>query len=306
MLTNEQKEARKTGIGGSDAAKICGLSKYGTALDVYLNKKNLASDNKEQSRHAKWGDILEPVILAQYQEQTGNLVTKVPELLRHADYPWMIGNIDGFVEDLNIIVEAKTCDSRRYSEWGDEGSDEIPKDYLVQCAHYAIIKNARRVDLAVLIGGNDFRIYHYYRDKETEDYLIEIEADFWNNYYLKNIPPPRVNYKDVSNLWKKATNTSKTLPSDLNDHLKSYQFLSSKIKEFTESQEHDKKMICDYLEDSSILLSPLGFEMATWKEQKRNSLNVELLKKEMPEIYEKYLTTTTNRVFRTKEIKKHD
>ena len=40
MLTPEQKEARKNGIGGSDIAAICGVSSFKdhTPLSIYLEK----------------------------------------------------------------------------------------------------------------------------------------------------------------------------------------------------------------------------------------------------------------------------
>ena len=47
MLTKEQKLLRRTGIGGSDAAAILGLSPWATPLDIY-NEKVSAEEIAEE------------------------------------------------------------------------------------------------------------------------------------------------------------------------------------------------------------------------------------------------------------------
>lgn len=45
---------------------------------------------------------------------------------------------------------------------GEVGTDQIPEVYKYQqVAYYAAITGVSRVDIAVLIGGQDFRIYQY-------------------------------------------------------------------------------------------------------------------------------------------------
>ena len=45
-------------------------------------------------------------------------------------------------------------------------------------------------------------------------------------------------------------------------------------------------------------VSYLGDRKITWKKQVRNTVDTKRLKKEHPEIVEKYMKTTTSRVFR--------
>lgn len=63
-------EARRTGIGASDAPAIAGLSPWKTALAVYADKVNGAADHPLTPAQA-WGLRLEPAIAAAYSEQTG-------------------------------------------------------------------------------------------------------------------------------------------------------------------------------------------------------------------------------------------
>jgi predicted phage-related endonuclease len=48
----------------------------------------------------------------------------------------------------------------------------------------------------------------------------------------------------------------------------------------------------------SRLVSPAGELAATWKNQERSSIDTTKLKKEQPEMAEKYAKTTSSRVFR--------
>lgn len=309
MLTLEQLEFRRSGIGGSDAAKIALHSRYGNSVDVYLSKLGLKKEEplidreliKSDPRY--WGDVLEPVIASQYEFFTGRKVIIEPRMLRHPKYTWMIANIDRLIVGQNAILECKTCHEYKYKEWGEEGTDYIPDEYLFQVMHYAIVCDATYVDIAVLIGGNKFKIYTYERDKETEQLLIELEHDFWHNHILKKIPPEPRTYEDANKLWRRALPSSKTLPAELEDHWKSYLFAGDKIKELKEQQDYDKAKICGYLQDSEILLNPLGMPIATWKAQTTERIDSNRLKKEQPEIYKRYTNSSTTRVLRPKEIK---
>jgi putative phage-type endonuclease len=309
MLTQEQKEIRKSGIGGSDASKIAGHNKYNNAVDVYLVKtgqkeeKDFSDfyDLRSDPRH--WGNVLEPVVAQQYEYFEGEKVIVEPQLLRHPKYTWMIANIDRRIEGKNAVLECKTCHEYKYKEWGEEGSDNIPDEYLFQCMHYAIVCDVDYVDIAVLIGGNKFKTYRYVRDKETEELLIEIEHNFWHNNVLKRIPPDPKTYEEACKLWRKPKEATKTLPSELLDHWNSYNFTNNKIKELEEQLDFDKARLCGYMEESSTLLSPLGAVIATWKEQIMERLDTKRLKKEQPEIYHQYINSTSTRVLRVKEFK---
>lgn len=311
MLTAEQKELRKTGIGGSDASAIAGHNKYKSRADVYLNKVgidedkddiNEFSDYKDDPRY--WGHIMEPVIAAQYEVFEGKKVAIEPNLLRHPKYTWMIANIDRRIVDENAILECKTASEYKLKDWGfDEYTDQMPDEYLFQCIHYAIVDDANYVDCAVLIGGNKFKVYRYHRDKEVEQLLIEMEHDFWHNNVIKKVPPLISKYETACRVFKKATDTEKTMPAELIDHIKSINFINAKIKEYKEQLDFDKAKVCEFLGESSVLLSPLGMKVATWNEQTTTRVDLKRLEEERPEIISEYFYTTTSRVLRVKEFK---
>lgn len=302
MLTEEQKELRRQGIGGSDAAAVAGVSRYKTPVDLYLQKIGLAEDNSEESEAAYWGNVLEPVIANKYATRENKTLYVRQAMLRADKYPWMIANVDRIILAENGILECKTCSQYKREEWGEEYTDQMPDEYLLQCAHYAVVLDAAYVDLAVLIGGQTFRVYRYERNKQLEKNLIELEHDFWHNRVLKQIPPTLSSYEDAIKLWKKNDESSKTIAPELKDHIKSYIFYKQKIKEYQEQQDLDKAKICEYLQDSSTLLDETGTPIATWKTQAANRFRMDDFKKSHPDLYKAYCKTSESRVFRLKEL----
>jgi putative phage-type endonuclease len=189
-MKNKQEwlRERKNYLGGTDLSSIAGLNPYRTALDVYLDK---TSDDIacETSPAMRWGTLLEDTIAKEYAEVTGQTIEIEPNTIYHPSMKFLGANIDRWVGDKEYVLECKTAGFTRGKEWGEEGTDQIPESYLVQVAYYAAICAVPKVDIAVLIGGQDFRIYTYERSKELEDKLIKIACNFWDNHIEKRIPP---------------------------------------------------------------------------------------------------------------------
>lgn len=183
-------EQRRAGIGGSDIAAILGLSPWGNSLSVWLDKKGL-SEPKPETPEMKMGHRLEPVIADMYSEVTGNALITAG-LTVHPNYSFILGTPDRLIaNDGNVGLEIKTANPFRASkEWGEPGTDEIPQNYLLQCIWYQAITNRDAWDVAVLIGGSDFRIYKIHRDRELETALIERAVDWWTTYIIGNEEPP--------------------------------------------------------------------------------------------------------------------
>jgi len=189
---------RKKGIGGSDAAVIAGLSPWKSPLDLYLEKKGLWQD-EAAGEAAYFGTLLEPVIAEEYARRTGAELATQDEVLGrstlvHPEHRWMRGHVDRLVMDRGRIVkglEVKTSDLRLSDRWGSEGSDEIPDYYIIQVQHYmALLPEINQFDVALLLGGNRFRVYTVNRNQSLIDRLIELEAEFWERVQTGNAPDP--------------------------------------------------------------------------------------------------------------------
>lgn len=184
---------RKTGIGGSDAAIVAGLSGFETALGLYLVKTgDIEPDSdSEQNEAMRWGHLLEDVVAEEYSRRTGNKIRRNNRMLRSKQWPFMLANLDREIVGEPRLLECKTA---RFGgpEWGPSGTDQVPEAYLIQCQHYLAVTNKREIDLAVLIGGQDFRVYRIARNESLINSLILIEEQFWNQ--VKQGVPPEPDY----------------------------------------------------------------------------------------------------------------
>ena len=138
----------------------------------------------------KWGKKLETIIAQTYAEETGNEIQALPEGEVIERDGWRGGTPDRLVLNRPLILEVKTAGIRSAHHWGETGTDQIPEYYLPQVAWYlSLFPHIEGADVAVLIGGNDFRIYHVKRNPSFEKRLIEIGNRFWRDHVLADVPP---------------------------------------------------------------------------------------------------------------------
>ncbi len=207
-------EQRRTGIGGSDVSAILGLNKFKTALDLYRDKRGETDLDDGQSEPAYWGTVLEDVVADEYARREGRTVQRVNTMMRHPSHDFAIANIDrAVVRDgkrarwngvkllgTDRILECKTANGFAAQQWGEPGSDYVPQPYLVQCQWYMAITDTARTDLAVLIGGQDFRVYRIPRDDELIDILLTEAAAFWQRVQ-DGIPPDPQSEAEARQRW---------------------------------------------------------------------------------------------------------
>jgi len=193
MLTAEQLEARKSGIGGSDVAAIMGLSPWKDANAVYLEKRGeITPDNIDDKEYVHFGNVLEQVVADEYTYRTGEKLEKRNKMLRHKKYPFLLANIDRKIVGRPAVFEAKTADKYTAGKWGEDGSDDIPEAYRCQIEHYFNVTGYDEGVLAVLIGGNEFRKYPILRNAELSEMLLEGCIKFWER--VQNGFPPEFDF----------------------------------------------------------------------------------------------------------------
>jgi len=259
--------ARKTGIGGSDAAALLGVSKWKTPLDVYLSK--ITDDVQEETPAMHWGHCLEPIVRDEYITQTGASVLVEPTTIyRHPEYPWMIGSLDGMATLPNQerrILEVKT--SRSDDGWGNPGTDEIPVAYIAQVQHYMAITGAPCADVAVLIGGSDFRLYHVPADADIQHLLIETEQHFWHEHVVPHNPPPPTTAKDLTVLFPRSFDVEKEATDEIHLVVKRLVALKAQRDALDKDIEEAEYAVKTYMGDAAGLTYQ-GKTLATWKSSK--------------------------------------
>lgn len=221
-LSAKQHEARLVGIGGSEAAAALGLSKWKTALQLYHEKRGeleaFDPGMREETEEMWWGRMLEPIVRQKFAERTGRIVRLPRETLKHSVHDFMVAHVDGVSE------RQDGTDPRGYEGktalfsigWGDEGTDQIPTDYLMQNHHYIVVTGLPVFDVATLIGRR-FAMYEVREDKEMGEMLIEGERDFMRRVHAGEPPPLDYQHRTAIDVVKKlypGTNGRRVYASD--------------------------------------------------------------------------------------------
>jgi putative phage-type endonuclease len=307
MITYDHKQK----IGGSECAAALGLSKWKTPYQLYCEKVSEEDVQNIDNEYMYWGRALEPLIIERYKEITNNQVqifldeNNKQQTFVHSKYKWLKAHIDGLVTNKNLILEAK---STRFfnDEWGDINTDSIPIEYLIQCAHYCIVISEERkiegADIAALGSTNDFRIYHYSRNKELEDFIIQKTHDFWHNHVLKLVPPsPTVN-DDLNKIYANtiqdkviATEHVAVICDQINE-------ITPKIKELEEQENKLKTELKLFMQDKEELIDIKGRQLATWKKCNRKVLDNKALESSNIDLTPFYVEKN-NRMFLIKKQK---
>jgi putative phage-type endonuclease len=276
---------RSKGIGGSDAAAICGVSPYKTPLMVWEEKRGLLKEQQDNDAMF-WGRTLEPIVRQRYSDVTGQDVLLPTEILKSEQYPFMLANIDGLTREPKG-VEIKTAGYP--TGWGEPGTDEVPIGYIFQCAHYSIITAIPVWDIPVLIGGRDFRIYTVEPDRELKELIIEKEAEFWQ-MVQDGTPPNPVNYEDVIRLYRKSEAKQVTATEDVEFWTEALRKVRSELKTLEQNEQEAKRRIMEFMADADTLLNIEGQTICTWKTGKpAKRFDVKTLQKLQPETYSQFL-----------------
>lgn len=279
---------RRKGIGGSDVAGILGISKWKTPLAVYQDKIGEAAPI-EESPAMFWGTTLEPVIRQRYSDITGREVLIPNGILYSSEHPFMLANLDGFTP-CRRGVEIKT--SRHGAEWGEEGTDEIPFEYLAQVQHYMIVTGFEVFDVPVLIGGQDFRIYEVEADQDLQSMIIEKEKEFWEHVESRN-PPDPISLSDVESLYKTAKRSDVIGSQQTIIAVEELRNVKAQIVNLEAIQDGLELLIKQEMADHDTLCTHDGKILCTWKASKgREYVDSKRLKQEMPEVYQKYAKST--------------
>lgn len=304
---------RKKGIGGSDVAAILGFSPYKSPYQLWLDKTGRSERSESQSESAHFGHLLEDVVAKEYSRRAGVKVQRVTQQLSLPDHPWAIGNIDRAIINPEIsgnvrfkdgklttdqLLECKTASEYLAKLFGEEGSDQVPDYYLTQCLWYLLLSGCQFIDLAVLIGGNKFRMYRIERDEDLIDSIFRQVKAFWFNHVIADVPPDPTCFDDVLHRWSKHV-VGKQVEATFEQIKLNEELIAVQGRQKTDKAREDeiKLTLVSSMQDAEMMISQ-GMTICTYKEQSSTRIDSTLLKKEEPELFEKYSKTSSIRVFR--------
>jgi putative phage-type endonuclease len=170
----EWHAARANGLGGSEIAAVLGLSPFESRFSLWHRKAG-AIGPVDLNDEMEWGTRLEPAVAAKWDDNH-------PDARIHwwpGTYSrdgWMIANPDGLSYRTDEVVELKT--SPFGDGWGPDGTDEVPIHVRTQVLWYCGVLDYVAANVAVLIGGHDYREYRIEFDQDEFDLLRDEGAEF--------------------------------------------------------------------------------------------------------------------------------
>ena len=294
-------EYRKTGIGGSDASVVCGISRYKSPVELWMEKTGQLPP-QEAGEAAYWGTMLESVVREEFTKRTGIEVSKPSVILQSEEHPFMLANVDGICEHPELgtcIFEAKTASAYKAGEW----EDTIPDEYMCQVQHYMAVTGYQGAYIVVLIGGNTFRWKFVERDEELISMLLELELAFWN--HVQDCTPPPLDGSDASNKFlserfpSSTPSSHITLPDTAADLLAQYDEACEELEIVTEKKQRAENLLKEMMGSNEVGVA--DGRVITWKNVAQERLDSKTLKAEHPALCKKYTSKTSYRRFTIKE-----
>jgi putative phage-type endonuclease len=254
-LTQQQLELRRQGIGSSDIAAICGLSRWASPIDVFLDKVN-GTRLIENTIPLRMGHALEPLIAELYAERTTHHLD-ICNTIVHPTRSWQLATPDRLAvigkvgSQMLKVVECKKAWSS--DGWGEEGTDQVPQDYLVQTQWQMDVAGLDEADIAVLMG-HRFAIYCVRRDDELCEQLRVAAESFWIHNVLAKQPPPIDGSEGMKRYLSEKYGTPDKVMLESDDGVSQLAVQLARVKEeietLTSKEELLKNRLRDFIGDS--------------------------------------------------------
>ncbi len=182
---------RRSFIGGSDARIIMGNDE--AALIQLWREKRGEAEPEDLSGNliVRLGATTEELNRSWYERNTGRHITDIQRKVTHSAIPWMAATLDGVVESIEAVFEAKFMLPWSFSE------EAAAEKYMAQLQHNMWVTHLRASVLSIITGGGKWVEIAIPMDPLYLSVLVSAEKKFWRCVqsgeppHLVNAEPPR-------------------------------------------------------------------------------------------------------------------
>jgi len=182
---------RRSFIGGSDARIIMG-SNEAALIRLWREKRGeVGTEDLSGNLTVQLGKVTEDLNRSWYERNTGRTVGDVQRLVKHSAIPWMAATLDGIVEGIGAVFEAKFMLPWSFSE------EAAAQKYMAQVQHNMWVTHLRSAVLSIITGGGKWVEITIPMDPLYLSVLVSAEKKFWRCVlsgeppHLINAEPPR-------------------------------------------------------------------------------------------------------------------
>lgn len=299
LARDQWLELRRQGVGGSDIGAIAGFSRYTTPFALWLDKRGELppEQNERLERMGRIGLRIESFIAELFSEEAGLTVRKVGTLAR-PERSWVRVNLDRAVDgcpDGPCLLEIKN----RSAYLADQWEDQVPDDTECQAHWGMLVTGWSHAHVAVLIGGNDFRHYRIERDQQLLDHLLMIGEVFWSRVLTDD--PPAVGFSETDTRLLSLLYADPDPDREIEADPAEIDFLLKRRVTGTELVARGEDIVktadnrMRQIAGDACVVKCNGRLAYTWKPVVTTRLDAKAVRREMPEIFEKFAKTTTGR-----------
>jgi len=164
---------RRGFIGGSDA-RIIMAPDEGALLRLWREKRGeIEPEDLAGNLIVQLGTVTESLNRRWYERQTGQAVKHIQRRVHHPVHKWMAATLDGMVEGLGAVFEAKFMLPWSFSEQG------ALEKHMAQLQHNMWVTGAKTAVLSIITGGGKWVEMTVPSDSLYQHLLITAEKRFW-------------------------------------------------------------------------------------------------------------------------------
>ena len=243
---------RRSGIGASLAPAICNLSPWGSPLSAYLYLVGL-SDGPQETPEMAWGNRVEAAIREEAELRLGPI--RKPPTSRHPRHDFVYASPDGLLAD-GRGVEIKNVGRAHARDWGEEGTDQVPRYVLLQCQQQAAVFSMPAVEVVACLCGALPAYYTVPRSDALIDCLIaDWLTPFWERVQTRRPPEPDWNDPRTPELLdllhRPRAGLSVELAAEAAELADSYEFLGHVEREHHKVREQVRGRLVEMLGDAA-------------------------------------------------------
>ena len=184
MAPHSRKPDRRLFIGGSDAPTIMSPDEA-DLIRLWKEKRGEAEpEDLSGDLVGQLGIATEALNRTWYERNTGRVVADVQRWVQHPVKRWMAATIDGMVEHVDAVFEAKFMLPWSFSE------EAAVEKHMAQLQHNMWVTNARSAALSIITGGGKWIEIIIPADALYQHFLVTAERRFWRCAETGETPRP--------------------------------------------------------------------------------------------------------------------